>query len=363
MKKSFAIDVLTGLVWGIFPITAGAQDTTKPVTITAYAEVYYLYNFNRPLNNTQPFFLYSYHRVGEINLNLGWIKGSYSEDRVRANLALMTGTYAVANLAAEPEVLRHIFEADIGVKLSAKSNLWLDAGILPSHIGFESAVGKDCPTLTRSILAENSPYYEAGLKLGYTTKEEKWYLALLLLNGWQRIKRVDGNTTPAFGTQVTYKPSARSTLNWSTFIGNDKPDSARRWRYFQNIYGTFHISKAFSLIAGIDAGMEQQSKGSVKMDSWYAPVVIARYQLNEKVAATARSEFYSDKQGVVIPTRTANGFQTVGYSLNFDFSIKANLLWRIEARTLNSKDKIFEKRNRVLTTNSTWLATSIAVSF
>jgi hypothetical protein len=66
------------------------------------------------------------------------------------------------------------------MKLSKKQNLWLDAGIMPSHIGFESAVSADCWTLTRSLLAENSPYYETGIKLGYVSKDEKLYISALL---------------------------------------------------------------------------------------------------------------------------------------------------------------------------------------
>jgi hypothetical protein len=43
--------------------------------------------------------------------------------------------------------------------------------------------------LTRSILADNSPYYEAGLKKKLL-KNEKWYLAMYL-NGWQRIQKIE----------------------------------------------------------------------------------------------------------------------------------------------------------------------------
>lgn len=171
-----------------------SQEEKQAITFSAYADIYYLYNFNKPLNNSQPPFIYNFNRTNEVNLNLGFIKAAYNTDKVRANLALMTGTYTQANLAAEPEVLRHIFEANIGVRLSKKRNFWLDAGVMPSHIGFESAVSKDCPNLTRSLLAENSPYYEAGLRFSYTTADEKWFLSALLLNGWQRIKRPEGNT-------------------------------------------------------------------------------------------------------------------------------------------------------------------------
>ncbi|MBO9633385.1 MAG: outer membrane beta-barrel protein, partial [Chitinophagaceae bacterium] len=69
----------------------------------------------------------------EVNVNLAFLKGSYNSDRVRANLAIGAGTYMNANLAAEPGVLKNIYEANAGIKLSKTANLWLDAGIMPSH--------------------------------------------------------------------------------------------------------------------------------------------------------------------------------------------------------------------------------------
>ncbi len=149
----------------------------------------------------------------------------------------MAGTYAQNNLAGEQELLRHVFEANAGVALDVQGPLWLDAGIFPSHIGFESAVSADNPTLTRSILAENFPYYLAGAKLS-CGPSEKWELTALVLNGWQRIQRVPGSSLPSLGslgTQVTYSPSPATTLNWSTFIGADDPDPTRRMRYFNNL--------------------------------------------------------------------------------------------------------------------------------
>ena len=344
-------------------INSYAQEEKKTLTLSAYTEVYYLYNFNKPINNTQPAFLYNFNRNNEVNLNLGFVKAGYNTEKVRTNLALMTGTYTQANLVAEPEVLRHIFEANIGVKLSAKSNFWLDAGIFPSHIGFESAIGKDNYNLTRSILAENSPYYEAGVKLGYTSKNEKWFLSALILNGWQRIKRPDGNTTPALGTQVTYKPSESVTLNSSTFIGNDKPDSLRQFRYFHNYYGIFQLDKKLSVITGFDIGLEQKSKGSSQMNAWYSPVLIVKYNASDKVSLSARSEFYSDKKGVIISAITPDGFKTLGFSANVDYAIYKEVLWRIEARALKSKQSLFERRNGTMSTGSTWLTTSLAISF
>ncbi len=213
---------------------------------------------------------------------------------MRANLAFMTGTYANANLAAEPGVLRNILEGNVGVKISKHHNLWVDAGIFASHIGFESAIGKDCWTLTRSILADNSPYFESGVKLSYTTPNEKWFLSGLLLNGWQRIQRLSGNSLPAFGHQLTYKPSSKLTFNSSSFVGSDTPDSTRLMRYFHNFYAQYQCSKQLGLILGFDAGMQQKAKSSSTYDYWYSPVVIAKYSLGAKKSLAARLEYYTD---------------------------------------------------------------------
>lgn len=345
-------------------INATAQEVKQSsISISGYLETYYSYEFNKPLNNTKPSFIYSHNRANEINLNLGFIKAGYATEKLRANLSLATGTYMNANYAAEPGVLKNIYEANIGVKLSSKSNLWLDAGILPSHIGWESAVGKDCPTLTRSLSAENSPYFETGVKVGFTSPNEKWYLSALVLNGWQRIQRIDGNTTPAFGTQITFKPSKAITLNSSTFVGNDKPDSVKQMRYYHDFYGIFQLGRKFSATAGFDIGFEQKAKGSSSMNSWYTPVVIIRYTPTSKASIALRGEYYNDEKGVLIATGSPNGFKTWGYSANFDYSINDNAMWRIEVRNLNNKDKLFADQNGKFVQDNLAISTSIAISF
>ena len=347
----------------ILSIIVKAQESKPAINISGFIEAYYLYNFNNPSTHNQPSFLYSLNRANEFNVNLGYIKANYSTDKMRSNFALMTGTYSQANLSAEPEVLRNLFEANIGLKISSKKNLWVDAGVFPSHIGFESAIGKDCWNLTRSILAENSPYYESGIKLGYTATNEEWYLAVMILNGWQRIRRPDGNSTPAFGTQVTYKPNKDVTINSSTFIGNDKPDTIRKMRYFHNFYTTFSLSKKWSSTIGFDAGAEQKRKKSSEMNVWYSPILIIKYAATDKLSFSARGEYYRDRNEVIISPGTPNGFQTSGISVNADYAIQRNVLWRLEARSLHSKDKIFDKRNNGLAPDCAWIATSLSVSF
>jgi hypothetical protein len=357
MKKIFLGAAL------LMSLPAITQDSTGgTLTVSGYAEAYYQYDFNKPADNNRPGFIYSHNRHNEFNLNLGFIKAAYAAERVRANLALAAGTYINANYAAEPGVLKNIYEANAGIKISKKKNLWLDAGIFGSHIGFESAISKDCWNLTRSILAENSPYFEAGAKLTYITDDGKWTLSGLALNGWQRIKRVDGNSLMSWGTQIQFKPSDKVLLNYSTFIGTDKPDSARLSRFFHNIYGVFNVNDKFGITAGFDIGTEEKSPGSSDKNAWYSPVLILKYAFHKNWTIAGRVEHYNDKNGVIIATGTPNGFQTTGYSLNIDHSPAKNVLVRMELRNLSSKDKIFSKPSGN-TDNNTFVTGSVAVSF
>lgn len=351
--------LLTGT--GVYAQDSLSTNNKSAFSVSGYIETYYSYDLNRPANNTKNGFLYSHNRHNEFNLNLGFIKGSYNAERVRANLAIAAGTYMNANYAAEPGVLKNVYEANAGVKLSEKKNLWLDAGIFSSHIGSESAISKDCWTLTRSIVAENSPYFESGAKLTYTSDNNKWVLSGLVLNGWQRIQRLDGNSFMSFGTQVQFKPTATTTLNYSTFIGTDKPDDTHLNRYYHNLYAIFNVGK-LGINTGFDIGMEQKTKGESDLNTWYTPVLVLRYPLNEKWAVAARGEYYQDKNGVIISTGAPEGFKTTGFSLNLDYAPVPNALLRIEGRNFNSKEKIFTKADGP-TGSNTFITTSIAISF
>lgn len=350
-------------------ITSKASQINTGLAISGYVEAYYVHDFTAPKTSQErPGFLYNHKRNREINVNLAFLKGAYTSERIRANLAIQVGTYAQYNYAAEQPLLQNVFEANVGVKLSKKRDLWLDAGIFGSHIGWESAISKDCWTLTRSLAAENSPYYLAGAKLTYNTSNGKWTLLGSVVNGWQRIAKLPGYTGPAISTQVQYKPTANVVLNWSTFFGSDRPDSLRQTRFFNNLYAILNPNGKISTILGFDIGADRKPIGAdgrrVGTGSyiWYSPVAIVRYSISDALKLAGRVEYYDDKNGVIIATGTANGFRTWGYSLNVDYWILPTAVFRIEGKVYDSRDAIFESTNGVSRTN-TALTTSLAVSF
>ncbi len=351
-----------------------AATTAAPnsgLTMSGYVEAYYTRDITAPKTEQErPGFLYNHKRNREVNINLAFLKDAYTAERLRANLAVQVGTYAQYNYAAEQGLLRNVFEANAGVKLAKNSDLWLDAGIFSSHIGFESAISKDCWTLTRSILAENSPYYLSGAKLTYNSPNGKWTLLGSVLNGWQRIAKLSGYSGMAVSTQVQYRPSSMLTLNWSSFLGSDRPDSLKQGRFFNNLYAIINPTGKFGVILGFDIGADRKPVLNALADQrvgsgsyvWYSPVIIARYKTSDKSYLNGRVEYYDDKNGVIIATGTANGFQTLGYSLGYDYAVLSNALFRFEGKVYDSKDAIFSTSTGLSKTNVSF-TTSLAISF
>lgn len=341
----------------------GQSDSSKKYwKLSGYLEAYFGVDADNGINKIRPSFLYSYNRNRQLNLNLGFVKWAFDNNKIRSNVALMAGTYSTTNLSAEPGFLKNVFEANIGIKLARIKNLWLDAGVFPSHIGFESAIGKDCWTLSRSVLAENSPYYESGIKLSFITNDEKWTLTALLLNGWQHIKPPSGNTSLAFGHQVVYKPNDKILFNSSSFIGVDAPDSAKVLRLFHNLYSQIQASERVGFIIGLDLGAQQKIADKSRYDLWVAPIVMTRLRWHKKFHTALRAEYYSDPENVIINKSTFGKFNTYGFSINADYQIFKNTLWRIEARTLRSKNNIFEFNNGLRKFYNSF-TTSVALSF
>lgn len=345
-------------IFCFFNLFTHAQITINDhLKFSSYFELYYGYDFGQPGNHNRPDFLYNFHRHNEINLNIGLLKLNYEEGRIRSNLGLMAGTYVSRNLSHENEHLQNIYEANIGLKLSSSKNLWLDIGAFPSHLGFESIVGADCWHATRSLLAENSPYYSSGAHLNYTSSNEKWTFGLLALNGWQRITRIEGQQAIGFGHQIKWQPDEQLTINSSSFIGNEYPSEIARLRIFHNFYTEWKNDKGNGFILGVDLGAQQRMNDQNNYDTWYGMLLGGRIAFNQKHALAPRLEFFSDKSGIVI--NYGAGFENIGFSTNYDYQFSEKVLVRLEFRSFNNNKPIFTQ-NELPSENNFYLGGTLS---
>lgn len=327
------------------------QDSSKTISVTAFADFYYSSSSVNNTLNEKEYFLYNHKRLNEVAANIVLAKIGYNNKNTRANLAVMTGNYAQYNLATEPTILQNIYEANVGIKISNHKNIWVDVGIMPSHVGFESAISADCYTPTRSIVAENSPYYEAGAKLTTTNKTETFTYSFLILNGWQKIQKPNHIKNPSLGMQFTYKPKPSLLINYSNFLGTDKPDSLHAIRTYHNFYIQNTVNDKLSYIVGFDLGTDKYNANDYGF--WCAPITIVKYNFNAKNAIACRAEYFNDANETAIQTNLGKGFKVFNFSSNYDYNINNNCLWRIEAKLFTASENIFDNSNNnfCITTN------------
>lgn len=146
-----------------------AQNNIPEWSWSGFVDAYYGYDFSKPVSGDRPGFLYNHTRHNEFNVNLALLRVQAKYDEAYARVGIMAGTYAQSNLSAEPATYQHLYEAYTGIQINAKTSL--EVGLFGSHIGWESAVSKDNWTLSRSLAAENSPYYLSGVKATYSLSE------------------------------------------------------------------------------------------------------------------------------------------------------------------------------------------------
>lgn len=326
--------ILITLVLG-WPFMGLAQekDSIAKLEFSGFAELYYGYDFDDNTSGSRYPFLFNHNRKNRVAVNLALIKAAFQSGRFRANLGLQQGTYPQDNYSAEPKALRWIHEANLGYALNSEKTVWLDVGVMPSHIGFESAVSTENLTLSRSIIAENSPYFETGAKLSWQ-KSERWYFAFLYLNGWQRIQNIQGRNNPSFGTQATFAPSEKILFNWSTFLGTDQSIEAGTSLYFSNFFVDWKPANNWHLIAGLDVG-----KRTLELEgdrNWWGASFILQRRLTERIASAIRYEYYHDPFQAIAPSNVNEGIQTNGLSLNSDWKIGQLLTFRLEGRYLQA---------------------------
>jgi len=323
--------------------------TTRPDwEISGFIDAYYAADL---LDNTddkavQPF-LFNHNRNREFQINLAMLKVAATSDYYRAVVHLQTGTYAFDNYAAEPILYQTLYEAYAGIALNKRQTSWLDFGIFESHIGYESAISIRNYTLTRSLMAENSPYFLTGARL--TLKPgEQWVFRLILSNGWQRIERPEAQKWPALGTQVEYQWGDGYTANWSTFWGGEFPTGERRERFYNNFFIRRDLPTKISWIVGLDIGFQEDLSGRESTHFWYTANALISYPVAKACRMAVRAERYEDADASLI----GPDFSAWAGSVNFDYQPAPQVALRFEVKYLYSDLSVRAEQSQLMLTTS-----------
>lgn len=336
----------------LFFLNLFSQEHKKSaISFSGFVESYYAYDFNSNTSESKLPFMYNYNRHNEMNLNIGLLRAKVDYDNTYACIAFHSGTYVEDNYANEK--IKYINEAYVGLYIDKLKKQSLELGIMPSYIGFESASSSTNLTLTRSILAENSPYFMTGIKYNNIVNEHLKF-SIMISNGWQRISRVDSNLSPSIGTQLVYSSSVNSLFNWSTFSGDEFNGVNFSPRYFSNLYWDKKWNNKWRTIMGLDFGIQNKSEINNSKQIWYSPILISQYTITPKFQTALRAEYYQDKHNILISTNKQ--FKTFGVSMNLDYLLNDKTKFRTELRHFGSENNVFG--NSIMNSSSNLFLTS-----
>jgi len=328
---------------------APAADSTvaRRLEWRGFVDSYFAHDFGRPPARDRVFTTQAV-RHGEFNVNLAYADLRVSDERIRGRLAAQVGTSVHANYAAEPtvgaisghELSRLLQEAFAGVRVGRR--LWIDAGIMLAPFGAESWISSENWTYTRSLIADNSPYYEAGVRATWQVSS-RLSGQLHVMNGWQNISET--NSDKALGARVDWSPGPVS-LAYALFAGNEQADSLQKQpRLFQELIARARLSRRLEAVAVFDHGRQRGNAAGAR--EWRGWSVITRLGMSDRATIGARVEGYSDPEQVVVLTGRPTGLRARGVSLNVDVQPSPSLLWRLELRGLRSTDAVFPDASTV----------------
>lgn len=344
-------------------------ENERKITWGGFVDAQYAYDFNSPPNGDRAFTTQP-ARSNEFNINLGFVDVKLDSPKTRGRFALQAGTSVQSNYSSEPrkgtvsggDLSRHIQEARIGYAVGERT--WVDAGIFFAHVGSESWISRDNLTLTRSLVADYSPYYLSGVKLTHAWSD-RLSTQLLVTNGWQNIS--ENNTDKNLGTGIEYSFDEVS-LAYNAMFGNEVSSDlngvARKgeFRQFNNFILKNRSPERVEWIAQADFGFQRMPDSSA-YSSWWGATLMARYKLNEAQKVSLRLEHYQDPDQIIIVTGQTAPFNATGGSIGFDQTLDEGLLWRNEVRYLAATDNVFPKDNGSMSKDNTTITTSLAFSF
>ena len=323
------------------PETSAPAEEPRHIEVGGFVDLVYAYNFNRPADHANwfPGIGTSAKRDNELAINLAQIDFVMAPRPVGFHLAAGYGTGLevvhggeTTGVATSPETWRHLVQASIRYDTGIGRGLSVEAGVYPSHIGFETLASKDNWNYTRGWLGELSPYYQTGVKIAYPLGE-RWSTQVHLLNGWQAI--ADNNRGKTLGWQFAYAGD-RVSVALNGLVGPELPDDDRDLRALFDTVLVVKATPAWSFAASLDVAGQEQPEGDDAR--WEGLGLFARRAApGARTAMAFRAEYYDDEEGAISGTAQILREATA----TFEYRPVEALILKFEGRYDRSSAEVF----------------------
>jgi hypothetical protein len=352
---------------------------------------YYEYDFNHPIGRVQ--YLRAYDVLSNaFSINQADVIFALDPDvsagrryGVRLDLQFGQATETLqGNPANEPrpEIYRNIFQVYGTYVVPLGKGLTVDFGKWASSLGIEGNYTKDQVNYSRSFFFEFLPFYHEGIRTSYKVND-KLALNYWIVNGTNQSEPTNSFKDELFG--FTAQPTKNITWNLNYYLGQDHPDTVPATNctapvqpglclqginpapdgktHIFDSYVTWNATPKLSLSLEGDYMITRMWANAAPGES-SAPSHVdggagyVRYQLTPKMALGGRSEYLSDRGGLLSGTTQALKEFTGTYEYKFGEGFLARAEYRRDWSNvpffLTNKPGVLSPNQPTLTMGLVW---------
>lgn len=357
------------------PLLAMAQQAAKEpsqawrnaITVNAFAEASYGYNFNRPDSGLNSLRVFDFDDrslkldVAELVIQRPVKKAGEFGFRVDA-----TAGESVPQVAAAYGLFRDrdtgqahdydVHQLFLSWKAPIGKGLQIDAGKFITPFGYEVIDGYDGynDNQSRSFLFGYAvPFTHTGVRATYPFSD-KVSGAFMVVQGWDDWK--DNNSAKSFGAQLLITPSSGLTISLAAMKGPEQKDNTRNDRCLYEVTSAWKLNERMTLGLDVLYGSEQGAVTGGTSARWSGAACYARWAFTDRFAVALRAEVFDDSDGA----RTGTAQTLKEATLTPEWKLGKHFVLRGDLRLDGSSAAVFEKDSRLTTSQPT---VSIALLF
>jgi len=286
-------------------------------------------------------------RLNEWDVNLGAVSvRKRASDRSRAGMELTVQGGRDTNLfgfsPSAPNVsaanwLLHFGPSNVSYLAPIGSGLTIQAGIVPSIIGYDSLYAKDNFNYTRPWGADYTPYLMLGVAVSHSLRP-RLRGTFIVTNGYFHLAHA--NDAPNVGVQLSFIASDRVSVKQATLVGSHQPETA--FEFWRVLSDTIVERRGDRLVAAAEyqLGTERVAAAGGASALWMSAQVPVHWVVRDPWSVTVRPELAWDRDGRWIAGAVGAGQSVIAITSTVEWRLArqpAGLLIRIEHRYDHSR--------------------------
>lgn len=197
------------------------------------------------------------------------------------------------------ETFKNVMTAYAGYKAPLGSGLLIEAGLLPTQVGYETTPVKNNFNFSRSNLFNFLPFFHMGARASYSLNDNLTVTAGVF-NGWNQL--IDRNQNKSFSLSSSYSNDnwlfnvlyfggvERSTRPGTWWSENDLADGSKSgmpWRHMLDSVVQYTGLPRLTLAAELNGGWEAQKQATQK---WFGAGLWAQLKLTDWLFIAGRGD-------------------------------------------------------------------------